>query len=57
MSEKQVSALQGVVLAVLAALVAYGVVDPGVSDTVTGILVTVLTAVAAFAVKRPRDHE
>jgi uncharacterized membrane protein YccC len=55
MSEAQVNALRGVVLAVLAALVAAGVVTPDVNDAVVGVAAAVLTAVAAFLVKRPKD--
>ena len=56
MSPQQISAVQGLVLAIIGALVAAGVIDPGLSDTLTGVLAAVITAVAAFLVKRPRDH-
>lgn len=55
MSDPQIAALKGVVLAVLAALVAGGVIDPGLSDTLTGVVAAVLAAVAAFFVPRPQD--
>jgi hypothetical protein len=55
MSEAQVNALRGVVLSVLAALVAANVIDPGLSDAITGVVVALLTAVAAFLVARPKD--
>ena len=55
MSSAQIAAVRGVILAVLAALVAGGVIDPGLSDTLTGIVAAVLTAVAAFIVPRPKD--
>lgn len=55
MSETQINALRGVVLAVLAALVAGNVIDAGLSDAVTAVAAAVLTAVGAFLVKRPKD--
>ena len=55
MSSAQIAALKGVVLAVLAALVAGGVITDSVSDTVTALAGAVLTAVAAFIVPRPKD--
>lgn len=55
MSDARINAVKGVVLAVLAALVAAGVVDPGLSDTLTGIVAAVITAVAAFVVSKPSD--
>lgn len=57
MTPQLVSALKGVALAVLAALLAAGVIDPGQSDTLTGIVTAAVTFLAAVAVKRPRDHE
>lgn len=55
MTNAQIAALKGVVLAVLAALVAGGVIDPGLSDALTGIVAALLAAAAAFFVPRPKD--
>lgn len=56
MSEKQLSALQGVVLSVLAALVVAGALADDVSKALVGVVTAVFVAVGAFVVKRPRDH-
>lgn len=56
MTPQQISAAQGLVLAVLAALVAAGTITDSVSSTVAGIAGAIITAAAAFLVKRPRDH-
>ena len=55
MTDARLAAIRGVILAVLAALVAGGVIDPGLSDAVTGIVAAVLTAAAAFLVSKPSD--
>lgn len=57
MSDAQISALQGVVLAVLTALVAYGTISSDASAAVAALITATLTAVGAFLVKRPKDHQ
>jgi hypothetical protein len=56
MTPKQISALQGIILAILSALVAAGTIDPGMSDTLTGLVAAALTVLAAFFVTAPSDH-
>lgn len=59
MSTNQISAIQSVVLTLLAALVAGGTIAADMSDTVTAVIVAVFTAVGAFLVhpvaRQPRD--
>jgi len=56
MSEKQLSALQGVVLAVVAALVVAGALTDEVSKAVLGVVTAVFVVLGAFFIKRPQDH-
>lgn len=59
MTQDQVAALQGVVVTALAALIAGGVIDPGLSDALTAVVVAVFTGIGAFLVhpvgRAPRD--
>lgn len=55
MSEQQINALKGLILAVLAALVAGGVITGDVSDTVAAVAGAIITALAAFVVRKPSD--
>lgn len=54
MSKTKIEALKGFVAAALAALVAGKVVDPGLSETITGVVVALLGLYAAFAVVPPK---
>jgi len=58
-SQNQLAALQSVVVTLLAALVAGGTIASGLSDTLTGVIVAVFTAIGAFFVhpvgRAPRD--
>lgn len=54
MSKKKIEALKGFVAAALAALVAARVIDPGLSEAITGVVVALLGLYAAFAVVPPK---
>lgn len=53
----KLEAIKGVAVAVLAALVAAKVIDPGLSAALTGLVVAALGLVAAFAVKPPKRQK
>lgn len=53
----KLEAIKGVAVAVLAALVAAKVIDPGLSAALTGVIVAALGLVAAFAVKPPKRQK
>ena len=57
MNKTKIEAIKGTVAAVLAALVAAKVIDPGLSASVTGVVVAVLGLYAAFAVRVPKRHK
>jgi len=54
MSKKKIEALKGFAAAALAALVAARVIDPGLSEAITGVVVALLGLYAAFAVVPPK---
>lgn len=54
MNKKKIEACKGFVAAALAALVASKVIDPGLSETITGVVVALLGLYAAFAVVPPK---
>lgn len=55
MSETTINAVRGVLLAVVTALVTAGVIDPGLSDAIVGVLSAVAVLVGVVAIKRPKD--
>lgn len=57
MKNPKIQAIQGVVAAALAALVAAKVIDPGMSAALTGVVVAVIGLYAAFAVKPPKRQK
>ena len=54
MNKTKIEALKGVAAAALAALVAARVIDPGLSEAITGVVVALLGLYAAFAVIPPK---
>lgn len=54
MNKSKVEALKGVVAATLSALVAARVIDPGLSLSLTGVVVALLALYAAFSVIPPQ---
>jgi hypothetical protein len=54
MSKTKIESLKGFVAAALAALVASKVIDPGLSEAITGVVVALLGLYAAFAVVPPK---
>jgi len=57
MKNAKLEAIKGIAVAVLAALVAAKVIDPGLSAALTGVIVAVLGLVAAFAVRPPKRQK
>ena len=55
MSETTLNAVRGVLLAVVTALVTAGVIDPGLSDAIVGVLSALAVLVGVVAIKRPKD--
>ena len=53
MNKRKVEAVKGIVAASLAALVAAHVIDPGLSQSITGVVVALLGLYAAFVVVPP----
>lgn len=57
MNIKQVEAIKGLFAAILTALLAAKVIDPGLSDAITGVLSGALAVYAAFRVIPPQKIE
>lgn len=53
MNKRKIEAVKGIVAASLAALVAARVIDPGLSESITGVVVALLGLYAAFVVVPP----
>lgn len=55
MTTELLSRIQGVVLAVLAVIVATGTITPDLSRPIEGLSAAIITLIAAWRVRRPRD--
>jgi hypothetical protein len=54
MNKTKIEAFKGFAAAALAALVAGRIIDPGLSEAITGVVVALLGLYAAFAVVPPK---
>lgn len=56
LTDSQIAAIRGVILAIVTALVTFGLVSEDVSAQVISVASAILTAVGVFVFKRPKDH-